>query len=83
MLFRSTGRPVDCGNEWHDQDDEPPEAAAIVTGTVPELADAVRQARGYRDALEHAQRHLKDAALDSQRRVRLALEAVTDGLVGK
>jgi hypothetical protein len=62
-----------------DRNAPPPSGAQAA----PELADAMRQARGYRDALERAQRHLKDAALDSQRRVRLALEAVTNGLVGK
>ena len=73
-----------------DERDYEPDSADIPSGcedaepkAAPELAAAMREARGYRDALERAQRHLKDAALDSQRRVRLALEAVTNGLVGK
>lgn len=41
-----------------------------------------REARGYRDALEQAQRHLSRFGLDAERRIRLALDAITAGLVG-
>lgn len=48
-----------------------------------EPAAAMAETRRYREAMERVQRHLSDSALPHSNRVKLALSAATEGLVGK